>query len=105
MLVEVGETLLSDLQQGSDVSLRPFASRSDQTQTCVPWCEDGVVQEVLENLSVGGVGGLRLQVLRRFGTGAAQTQVRSISIRFSGLGVLFLVPDTRGSNSEGDLEL
>ena len=36
-----------------------------------PWCEDGVVQEVLKHFAVGGVGGLGLQVLSRLGAGAA----------------------------------
>lgn len=70
-----------------------------------PWCEDGIVQEVLKDLSVRGVRSFGLQVLHRFGTGATGALVWPVGVRLRGLGVLLLVSHTCGSDSNGDLQL
>lgn len=69
----------------------------------LPWCKNGVVQKVFKDFSVGSISSLSLQVLNRFGTGAAGALVWTLRVRLSGFGVLFLVSYSYGSNPNGDL--
>lgn len=70
-----------------------------------PWSEDGIVQEVLKHLPVGGVSRLGLQVLRRLWTGATGAFVRLVWFRLGRLGLLLLVANPRGGKPDGDLQL
>lgn len=71
----------------------------------LPWCKNGVVQEVFKDFPVGGISSFGLQVLNGFGAGATGAFVCPLRIRLSGLGVLFLVSHTYGSDPYGDLQL